>query len=192
MIRIRRLRFALGGAVALAVLGVVGVLGWGALSGYRPVVLSTGSMAPSAPAGSVLVARPVAPERVAVGDIVVMRRGGSLVSHRVIERIDTDGIVLVRTKGDANVTADATPYRLAGDHLVARWIVPGLGRPLAAVGEHRGAWLLAVLAVVVGGVLLLWSPPSQQAPGACPAPARLPRARWVDHRLTGRVPDGSP
>ncbi len=185
----RRLRHLAGVTIVLAAVAAAGGLAWAVLAGYRPVVLSTGSMAPTAPAGSVLFARSTAPERIAVGDIVVMRRGGTLVSHRVIERIDEQGTVLVRTQGDANVTPDATPYRVSGDHLVARWIVPGLGRPLTAMGDHRTAWLLALLAVVGGGALLLWSAPAAP-PGSSPA-ALHPRARWLDHPRRATAGDGA-
>lgn len=131
---------------------IVGVifLGIGLAQGYRPVVLTSGSMTPTAPVGSVVVARPV--ESVQVGDILVMsNEARATVTHRVVEiETSSDGQVFAVTRGDANEEVDAEPFALNGPQLVGRWVVPGLGSALLWLGSP-----LIGLAVIGGAVLVI-------------------------------------
>jgi signal peptidase I len=135
----------------MAIALVVVVVG-GLVAGYRPVVLQTGSMADTAPAGSLVIVAPRGAEAIEVGDIVVMRNDGEMpVTHRVIAIEDTAVGPVARTQGDANEFADPAPYALTGDQLVARWIVPGAGAWLERIQEPAvwvalGALVVAVLA----------------------------------------------
>ena len=128
----------IGGLVAVALLLVA--LGW------RPVVLVSDSMAPGAPAGSLLVARPVAPTEVRTGDVltVPLPAGDGRVTHRVVEVEDEGGARWVRLRGDANPTPDAGRVRLEGDTLRAVLVLPAVG------GLVEGGGLVLVL-----GILLL-------------------------------------
>lgn len=138
--------------VAVAAIGlIVGVLflGVGLAQGYRPVVLTSGSMTPTAPVGSVVIARPV--DTVQIGDILVMsNEARATVTHRIVEIETSDtGQAFAVTRGDANSEVDAEPFALNGPQLVGRWIVPGLGSALLWLGSP----LIGL--VVVGGAILL-------------------------------------
>lgn len=142
--------YAVIAAVAVMLIIGVGFLGIGLAQGYRPVVLTSGSMTPTAPTGAVVVARPV--DQVRVGDILVMANDArATVTHRVVE-IETsdDGTPYAVTRGDANAEVDAEPYPLEGEQLVGRWIVPGLGSALLWLGSP-----LIGLVVIGGAVLIL-------------------------------------
>lgn len=130
--RFPRKWLAVAGSASLAIACcMLAVLGIGLIAGYRPVVLTTASMSPVAPAGSLLIAQPVEPESVAVDDILVMRKpSGMVVTHRVVERSLRDGLVLVRTKGDANEDPDPAPYSVVGTHRRSKWVVPSAGKAL--------------------------------------------------------------
>ncbi len=134
--------------LAFAVMAVATALG------FRPVVLMTNSMQPVAPAGSLIIAEPVDPSTLAIGDILVMHRdSGSLLTHRIVDRrVGPDGIV-VETRGDANASADPEPYVVVGSHLRARWIVPGAGRLLA--GLRSPAVSLALIGVLAA-LVVVW------------------------------------
>ncbi len=99
--------------VALAVLAVLGpTVGW-----HVNVVL-TGSMEPAVHAGSLIVTRPVAPEAIAVGDIIIFKSvlGETFTAHRVIG-ITKEPELRFITKGDANNGPDpnpVTPGQVAG------------------------------------------------------------------------------
>lgn len=69
------------------------------------IVLS-GSMKPTIYPGDMVFARAVNPQDIIEGDIVVANMGSRLYTHRVIEKIDSNGNILFRLKGDANEDPD--------------------------------------------------------------------------------------
>jgi signal peptidase len=113
--------------VAVVVAGVCGV---------RLLPVLTGSMAPSAPAGSLVLTVPVAGEDVVEGDVLAFRPpapyevvDGRPVLHRVVE-VDTDAEQpWMVTRGDANPQDDPWRVSLAGADLGrAVLVVPYAGR----------------------------------------------------------------
>ncbi len=197
-----RVRSALRLAVSMSTLAVVAAfaaIGVGLALGYRPVVITTGSMAPTAPTGSVVVARPVAD--VQAGDLLVMRgEGRATVTHRVveIERNPAGGRYAI-TRGDANSSSDAAPYLLGRSELVGRWVVPGLGRVLTAVVSpiFMLGFLVLVAGVIAASALLrIWqqeseppnSDPVEEAPPtAIGEPTSVGASRPVTIRSAGII-----
>lgn len=93
-----------------------------AVFGLRPVVVSSGSMAPALRTADAVVTRPP-PESLPVGAVIDFRSDDRRLIHRIIEVTD-DGY---RTKGDANRAPDRTlvkPENVAG---VGVMVVPLLG-----------------------------------------------------------------
>lgn len=177
------------GGLALAIIIAVSVILGGLAAGYRPVVLQTGSMAPTAPPKSLIIAAPRAAEDIAVGDVVVMRRPGATpVTHRVIEIEGSDAVRFAITQGDANEAPDAAPYPLDGEQLVARWIRPGWGGTIQSVfqpGIALAVMGIAMLALVVQTLRSIWAPPAPapiragqtSTPGAGDPPTKKRRSR---------------
>ncbi len=157
------------GSVLLAAAGVA-VVGAG-VCGVRLTPVLTGSMAPSAPAGSLVLTVPVAGEDVAVGDVLAFRPpapyevvDGRPVLHRVAE-VDADAEQpWMRTRGDANAQADPWHVSLHGVDLGrAVLVVPYAGRPLAG-----GPW--SAVAFVCGGAALAGGVRAARRPRCgCPA-----------------------
>ena len=101
-------------AVALLVLAAVGL---GPVTGtYRLATVLSGSMAPGMPVGSVAVLVPVDPADVGVGDVITYQSpiDRRVVTHRVVEVVEPGPNPVLRTKGDANASADPWAARLAG------------------------------------------------------------------------------
>lgn len=144
----------------LSITVIVVVLGALAV-GYRPVVITTGSMGDAAPVGSVIVAAPRAAVDIAPGDVLVMRRPGAApITHRVLEIGDDGAGPFARTKGDANEDPDATAYQLGDEELVAQWVVPGLGSALQSLRDPRLLLGLLALGLIVATIVTLrviWS-----------------------------------
>ncbi len=155
------------GGLALLVIAAVSVVLGGLAAGYRPVIIQTGSMVPTAPPKSLIIAAPRDASEIAVGDIVIMRRPGATpVTHRVIEIEGSASNRFAITQGDANEVPDAAPYPLEGDELVAKWIRPGWGGVIQSVFQPGIALLVMGLAVLVMGAQALrfiWAPPSARA-----------------------------
>ncbi|MFZ7087803.1 S26 family signal peptidase [Curtobacterium sp. RRHDQ10] len=143
--------------VALALAAVAGA----ASSGARWFDVRTPSMGTAAPVGSIVVTRPVAIERLRVGDVVSFTPpsgGGATHTHRVVAHPTPAS---VRTRGDVNGADD--PWTLHQADLVGRAdvIVPGVG------------WALRALPFLAGGVLAVW--------------AGTTSFRRADHRAAARV-----
>ncbi|MFF1530472.1 signal peptidase I [Cellulomonas sp. NPDC058312] len=120
------------------------------VTGVRPAVVVSGSMAPGIPVGALTVARSVDAASVAVGDVVTLPRqdGEGLVTHRVIEVAPgaEGGATELRLQGDANAEPDARAYTVDRVGLVLG-SVPHLGRLVLGLQQN-------VVAVVAGLLVL--------------------------------------
>lgn len=147
------LRRALGWA--LAALGAICLVltGAGFALDARPLVVRTGSMAPSLPIGTVALVEPVPASSVSVGDVVaVVRADGRRILHRVRKmRPAGDGWMTLVLRGDGN-RADDPPVTVARVErpLIA---VPALGRPVTWLG---GRWAQFWLGVLAGALAIVW------------------------------------
>lgn len=113
-------------------------------TGQRLFVIQTGSMAPTAPAGSIVLTTPTRP---AIGDVVTIQRpGGALpLTHRIVgERAGQ-----FQTKGDANQAPD--PGLVAPGDILGKVevIVPYLGYILAPL------WVMPVLSWILLAIAVL-------------------------------------
>jgi signal peptidase len=161
---LRALRTAV---LAFALTGVV-VLGLGHALGWAALIVRSGSMQPTVPVGSLVLARPVGPAEVRPADVIaVPRQLGDrpvLVLHRVVALVaGEDGRRQARLKGDANPVPDADPVLL--DRTVARsvLVVPVAGYVVAAI---RTTLTPSRLLLVVAGALalvLIWRRPGSAA-----------------------------
>lgn len=138
-----------------AVLGLACVLAVAAalLTGWRPVVLVSGSMAPAMPAGTLVVTRPVPPDDLRAGDVVTvpLPGTGSLVTHRVVAVDRATAPPTATLRGDANDADDPHAYPLSRPVRRAVLHVPHVGRAVQgapAVVLGAGAAALVVLALL--------------------------------------------
>jgi signal peptidase len=114
--------------------------------GWRPYLITSDSMQPQVPSGSVVLADRDGALSIAVGDVVVVHdpaHPGTLLAHRVAA-VRADGSLL--TKGDANAAAGSTPVPSTAVIGRVRATVPLLG----TVARHRvAALVLAGLAALL-------------------------------------------
>lgn len=152
--RARTIVVTVAGAVGLACL-----LGWVtiALTGLSFVVVTTGSMAPTIPAGGLAITHEVPATDLREGDVVTVPRPGSPlpVTHRVVavDRVPGDTAARSLTlRGDDNALDDRDPYLVRDAGLVLAH-APGLGSVLVALSSPvaRG------LGVAVVGCVVAWA-----------------------------------
>jgi len=139
--------------------------------GWRPYLITSGSMQPDVPAGSVVLADGGGALPVAVGDVVVVHdpsRPGQLLAHRVAA-LRADGTLI--TKGDANATADVAPVPRSAVIGRLRAIVPLVGQ----IAQHR---LAGLLLAALAALLVAASPRRRRR-------RRLPRALVVTTAVVG-------
>jgi signal peptidase len=128
------------------------------LAGGSTLVVAGGSMAPAVPLGAAIVAVPVDPGEIAVGDIVSIRldAGSTIFTHRVIRIVERSGEPWLETRGDANPGAD--PALVPATAVVGRVVVtvPYAGYLLRLLSTAAGVLFLVSLAatLLVAGRLL--------------------------------------
>lgn len=125
-------------------------------------------MGPAAPVGSVVVARPTTPDRVTVGMVILVAPDGSRASlptlHRVVALDRAAGAVIATTKGDTNALPDADTYILPSKVFTTFYVIPHLGRLIAAAEKPLG-WIALVLLPATGLAAfaitaIMWPPPT--------------------------------
>lgn len=117
------------------------------LLGWQLQVITTASMAPRFPAGSLAVIEPLDAADVRAGMTIVFSdpaTPGRSVAHRAIKRLPGESPVW-QTKGDANATPDPFPVGASAIQGRVRWVVPGLGRVASLFNEP------VAMALLVGG-----------------------------------------
>lgn len=126
--------------------------------GANSYVVLSQSMEPTLDPGDVVVVRSVPPSAVEEDDIVTYRASGPAgdagqdrLTHRVVEKRQTESGVVYRTKGDANDRPDPVP--VSHDQVVGTvWFhVPVVGRLVLFAQRPLG---LAVLLIGPGLLLL--------------------------------------
>ena len=172
-------------ALAVGVLGFLGLAVGPHVFGYRTAVMLTGSMTGTIDRGDVVVSVPRPAQDVEVGDILTFRAPVAdrhLETHRVIDvRHTGDGTVDVRTQGDANDAVDPWRATITDDTVwETAFVVPELGHVVQAVRAtvvRYGAVWVALAGVVLLGLSLIWR---QDAPRhRAAAPAARPRLTLV-------------
>jgi len=141
--------------VALVVMvGLIGLLAVSRVAGYKTLIVRSGSMTGTADIGSVVIARSLDARAVEVGDVILMQRreDGVVhppVLHRVIESSIDAGDVVVRTKGDANESADPDPFVLRGTTVTPVLVIPRVGFAVSLLQKPAGWFGVVILPTVL-------------------------------------------
>ncbi|MBO1767472.1 LamG-like jellyroll fold domain-containing protein [Allobranchiibius sp. GilTou38] len=121
--------------------------------GWHSTVVMSNSMAPQLQTGDIVASRPIAPQDVRIGQVLLADdpdHAGRLRMHRLVA-VRPDGRLTLR--GDANRTDDSTPISRSAVHGVASLRSPWIGKPVFLLRTHQGAALLPIL----GALLVLVS-----------------------------------
>jgi len=163
----RRRRWFRPGSILLslgAVLGAVCLVAAAVLVflDMRPMVVSSGSMSPAIPAGSLALAQDTAAENAEVGDVVaVSRADGTRVMHRVVAVEPSGDQVALTLQGDANAAPDSEIY-VVDRVLAVRADVPLVGYPVSWLST---SWGLMALGAGAFGLLAFAFRPTRAPTG---------------------------
>jgi signal peptidase len=150
------------------------VAGYAALlvTGFKPVTVYSGSMTPMLGVGSLAVDRAIDASEVRVGDVITFPDPyfkGRLVTHRVVQIVQTKKGPAYRTKGDANASRDPWTIRLDGRVGRVAFQVPFAGYALfyAHTREVRsGLIVIASVFILIGLLRRIWRPEAPAPTGA--------------------------
>ena len=160
------------GVVVLAAIAIVAMLA----TGHRPQPVLSGSMEPTMPVGSLVIAKAVPAESVEVGDVVTFQNpqnASQTVTHRIAQIRTVSGERRYWTKGDANPRRDPWVLNLPGKvgERVATVPYAGYAALYAARPAVRGgAIALTCLLLLIAFLRSVWRD-ERPAPTAAPAPA---------------------
>jgi signal peptidase len=144
--------------------------------GFEVFAIRGGSMSPTIPLGAAVLAVRADPAAIEVGDTVTIRAdNGVIYTHRVIEVDDSEADHWLRTKGDANASADAVPVPVSAVVGVVRLTVPLAGYVIGMLATPAG--IVSFLAYA--GSLLLAIRELEDAEEAALADRRPARAPHV-------------
>ena len=114
--------------------------------GYGVYVVTSGSMEPGIPLGSLVVAQAVRPESIQPGEVITYALPDRVVTHRVESIAERDGRVVFVTRGDANPVADPWVVEPDGDVGAVDATLPLLGFVVAGAQAWWRPLALALLA----------------------------------------------
>ena len=142
-----------------AVVGLLSIVVFGGsfVLGLTPLVVVSGSMAPTLPVGSLIFSQSVPAAELRVGDIVTVQRpeGLGLVTHRLVSTTALDGGTYEYVlRGDANETEDPLPYTVttAGKYLFQ---APYVGSLATAIRTVPGLLIVLAIALCLIAIFLL-------------------------------------
>ena len=148
-------------AAALSMTAVV-ITGLIWMSGLHPIVVTSASMSPTIPAGSVVLSREVPVSAIYKGDVVTVQLGPQRrVTHRVVNSTTSpDGTTEIWLKGDANEASDAAPVQ-ARTIMRMEGHFAGAGTAFIAL---RSPAALFVIGVLLGVIVLTISNRARRTP----------------------------
>ncbi len=74
--------------------------------GYKSFVIVSGSMEPTIMTGDAILVKEVSEDEIKINDIISFSQEGTVVTHRITEMIEENGIKKYKTKGDNNNAED--------------------------------------------------------------------------------------
>ena len=114
------------------------------LLGYEIYNVTSGSMEPALPVGSVIYVQRVAPETVKEGEIIAYYVDGTVITHRVVENRFVEGEFV--TKGDANDMEDFSNTHYSDLVGIVKYHIPMLGDYLMVYSNQLTKVYLLTLA----------------------------------------------
>ncbi len=111
--------------------------------GIKTYVIISGSMEPGLNIGDIAVVREVDESEINVGDVISFRQGQNVITHRITEKIETNGSTEYITKGDNNNAEDhgtITYENIEGKQIT---VIPYLGNVVLML--QKGIFVVVLL-----------------------------------------------
>jgi signal peptidase len=128
--------------------------------GWMTEVVISGSMEPAIQTGSVVIVRPIVPDTIRKGDIIMYSSLDmtSLITHRVVN-VEYEPTLQFITKGDANNNSDIIPIAPGQIVGIVAFTIPYLGLLTQFIKTSLGFTLVFLIPAVIligSEVLDLW------------------------------------
>ena len=121
-----------------------------AIFGYKPFIVMSGSMETSIYTNDLIFVKSVDPETLKKDDVIAFRAEDDVVvTHRIIDIIEEDGVKKFITKGDNNPTEDNGNVELGDVEGLYVSRIPKLGGILLFIEKPIGIVVSVLIAIVV-------------------------------------------
>ncbi len=119
--------------------------------GFTPFIIVSGSMEPNIPVDNIIITKKARAEDIKVGDVISFKDKNEdiVITHRVVEVKNLNGIYFYKTKGDSNSSADQNlvPYsQIQGKYILK---IPFLGKLITYVRTPRGMTLVLTFVICI-------------------------------------------
>lgn len=142
-------------AIVVVVVAFTVLLVGARLFGFNVLYVTSGSMEPEYPTGSLLYVKKIDPYKIEIGQVITfMLDEDTLATHRVVEILKDESdpsVIRFATKGDANNANDGTPVHYKNVVGTPVFSIPYLGYVAAYIQDPPGMYM----AIAAGAVLLL-------------------------------------
>ena len=113
--------------------------------------VTSGSMEPNIPVGSLVIAGKTEADTLQTGDVIAFNEDGTVITHRVVENDTVNR--QITTKGDANNVEDFTPVSYENVIGKVDIHIPYIGAVLEGLSTVTGK--IAMFCLLAGGILLI-------------------------------------
>lgn len=194
------LRLAVTWATIAGLLGISLVLALAVAPralGYQSLVVHGGSMGGEMPNGSLVLTRQIPAQDVAVGEVILIQEttaaGSSAPKIHRVESLRSDGgNIAVRTRGDANQSADPSEYILPDQISAPVITLLYVGRVVGFVATPTGWTFFVLLPAVLAAAAMIysiWFPgrPTKRTSGPNPVARMAQCEPWIGALLAVAV-----
>ena len=121
--------------------------------GWKPFIVLSGSMETEIKTGDIVVVKEVPLDEIKLNDIIAFKEDGIVITHRIIEIIDDNGVKKYITKGDNNNVKDNGFVLNEQIEGVYKFRIEGLGNLAMFIQTPIG--MLVCLSIPLGILLLI-------------------------------------
>jgi signal peptidase I len=94
---------------AVAMISVLAIWGSTGMLGFRPSIISSGSMTPALQVGDIIITIEASPDDIKIGDIIQYSGENEIIAHRVVDIQKEGNTRFFITQGDNNNVPDQNP-----------------------------------------------------------------------------------
>lgn len=117
--------------------------------GYKAYNITTNSMEPNINKGDIiLIKKPKKEEKIKIGDVISFKNDGQIITHRIVDISDTNGVKRYITKGDNNNVPDLQKISFEQIEGVEILRIPYLGQIVSAM-ENQVILLIIILLILI-------------------------------------------
>lgn len=121
--------------------------------GYKALVVTSGSMAPTLEIGDLIIIKKVPEADIKKEDIITFMEEKYVVTHRVVDIINQDGELLYQTKGDSNNAKDADLVKNSQIQGVYKFKIKKIGNVIIYAQNKIGFFIMVCIAYLIYSII---------------------------------------